>query len=139
MYFLGQRLKYGGVGTDWVLRLFKRECGRFKDVRVHESVEVQGDVSRLESSLLHYSYATVDEYYAKADQYTSLAAQDLWSKGRRFSYLDVLRPLWELFVRIVVRGAWRDGKPGIKYAVLSARTAWLRSRKLRAIEKGQAG
>src|SRR5205823_11183918 len=43
-YFLGRRLRFGGVGSERVLRLFRRERGRFKPVRVHESVEVQGTV-----------------------------------------------------------------------------------------------
>ncbi len=35
MYFLGKRLRFGGVpvGKDWVLRLFRREKGRLSSAR----------------------------------------------------------------------------------------------------------
>lgn len=133
-YFLGRRLKFGGVGCDWVLRLFRREAGRFRPVRVHERIEVDGAVGRLRQPLQHYSYATLQEYVEKSNQYTSLAAEELWHRGRRFSWLDYLRPAWELFVRVGLKGAWLDGHRGLFFAGLSAYTAWLRAVKLWEIE-----
>lgn len=136
-YFLGYRLRFGGVGQDWVLRLFKRTQGKFSPVRVHERIEVEGKVARLSEALEHYSYATLEEYLEKCNHYTTLAALDLWHKGRRFSLLDHLRPAWELFSRIVLKGAWLDGWPGIIYAALSAHSAWLRAIKLWELERGR--
>lgn len=133
-YFLGRELKFGGLGHDWVLRLFKRGAGHFRPVRVHESIEVAGPIERLNEPMDHFSYATLDEYLEKCHHYTSLAAQDLWSRGRRASWLDHLRPGWELFSRLVVKGAWLDGQRGMMYAALSAHTAWLRAMKLWEIE-----
>lgn len=136
-YFLGQRMRFGGVGTDWTLRLFKRSAGHFLPVRVHERVEVKGAVGRLVHPLQHYSYATLQEYIEKSNLYTSLAAEELWQSGRKFSWLDVLRPFWELFVRIGLKSAWLDGPRGLFFAGLSAHTAWLRSLKLWEIENRQ--
>src|SRR5882672_7460839 len=34
MYFLGQRLRFGGVGQDWVLRFFRREKGRYRPLEI---------------------------------------------------------------------------------------------------------
>jgi len=135
MYFLGHRLRHGGVGTDWPLRLFKRAKGKFSTVSVHERIEISGRVARLGQALSHFSYATIDEYTAKCDHYTSLSAQDLFKEGRHFSALDHLRPGWELIQRILLRGAWLDGQPGLIYAALSAHAAWLRAVKLWALEK----
>ena len=105
MYFLGKRLRHGGVGVDWVLRLFRRGRGRFRPVRVHERVDVEGTVARLTQPLEHYSYATLREYLAKCNHYTTLAAQDLYGRGRRFRRMEHLRPVWEIFQRIVLKGA----------------------------------
>src|SRR6185312_4713762 len=95
-YFLGKPLRFGGLGSDWVLRLFKRGRGRFRPVRVHESIEIDGPRGRLRTPLEHYSYATLQEYEEKCSRYTALAARDLWSRGRRFAWWDHLRPGWEL-------------------------------------------
>ncbi len=135
MYFLGQRLRFGGVGTDRVTRLFRKGKGRFKPVRVHESIEIDGPVGELSGRLLHFSYATLDEYRQKCDHYTTLAADDLMKKGRRFRWTDYLRPGWELFNRIVLRGAWLDGYAGLTYAVLSSRASWMRSVKLKNLQQ----
>jgi len=135
MYFLGQRLRFGGVGVDWPLRLFRRTKGRYRAVSVHESIEVSGTVQRLNAPLIHYSYRTIEEYNAKCDHYTTLAADDLYRKGRRFTWLEHLRPGWELFNRIVLRGAWLDGQAGLTYAALSSHAAWMRAIKLREREK----
>jgi glycosyltransferase involved in cell wall biosynthesis len=135
MYFLGRRLRDGGVGTDWPLRLFKRAKGKFSKVSVHERVEIDSRVARLEKPLRHFSYATIEEYNAKCDHYTTLSAQDLFKKGRRFSAFDHFRPGWELFQRILLRGAWLDGRPGLIYAALCAHAAWLRAIKLWDLEQ----
>ena len=125
------------MGVDWPVRLFRRSKGQFRPVSVHESIQVDGRVERLNAPLLHYSYHSIEEYNEKCDHYTTLAADDLYKKGRRFSFLDHLRPGWELFNRIVLHGAWLDGRAGLTYAVLSSRAAWIRSMKLRALDLNQ--
>jgi hypothetical protein len=133
-YFLGHRLRFGGVGSDQIVRLFLRTKGKYRPVRVHESILVEGRIGELRAPLEHYSYTSLHEYVAKANHYTDLAAEELRSRGRRFALTDHLRPVWELFSRLVMKSAWLDGMPGIMYAMLSAHTAWLRSAKLWALE-----
>ncbi len=134
-YFLGKRLRFGGVGSDWVLRLFRKDLGYFKSLKVHERVEVRGTVGDLENALEHFSYPTLEEYVEKCNHYTTLAAQELKARGRCFSMLDHLRPVWELFARIILKGAWLDGHAGLTYAALSAHAAWLRAVKLKQLEE----
>lgn len=136
-YFLGTRLRFGGVGSDWVLRLFKRGSGQLRRVKVHEGIIVEGRVEKLREPLDHFSYASLQEYLEKCNHYTTLAAQDLWTRPRRFSYWAHLRLVWELLVRVVLKGAWLDGHPGLIYAMLSAYAAWLRAIKLWEIEKNE--
>lgn len=135
-YFLGYRLRFGGV-QDHVLRLFRRKKGKFRPVRVHERIEIDGSTGMLENALEHYSYASLGEYLEKCNHYTTLSALDLWHKGRRFGLPDHIRPMWELFARVVLRGAWLDGWPGIVYAALSAHASWLRAIKLWELERGR--
>jgi glycosyltransferase involved in cell wall biosynthesis len=127
MFFLGKRLRFGGVGKDWVMRLFRRTQGRYQPLEVHEQVEVQGATGRFQGSLDHFSYATLNEYLEKVPFYTALAAQQRWKTGKRFSVWHHVRPAWELFSRILLKGAWLDGQAGLIYAALSAHAAWLRS------------
>jgi len=134
MYFLGQRLRFGGVGRDWVMRFFRRGTGRYRPLEIHEQVEVDGTTAKLKAPLDHFSYATLDEYLEKIPAYTAMAARQRWEAGKRFSVLHHLRPAWELFSRVVLKGAWLDGQAGLIYAALSAHAAWLRSVKLWEME-----
>jgi glycosyltransferase involved in cell wall biosynthesis len=136
MYFLGRRLRFGGVGTDRVLRLFRRAKGRYRPLEIHEQVEVDGTTGTLHHALDHFSYATLDEYLEKLPAYTTLAAKQRWEAGKRYSSWHHLRPAWELFSRVVLKGAWLDGQAGLMYAALSAHAAWLRSVKLWEMEHG---
>ena len=134
MYFLGKRLRFGGVGRDWILRLFRRTKGRYRPLEIHEQVEVDGKTSRLVNPLDHFSYATLNEYLEKLPSYTAMAARQRWEAGKRFSSWHHVRPAWELFSRVVLKGAYLDGQAGLLYAALSAHAAWLRSAKLWEIE-----
>jgi glycosyltransferase involved in cell wall biosynthesis len=130
MYFLGHRLRFGGVGKDWVLRFFKRAKGRYLPKEIHEQVTIDGSVARLKGSMDHFSYATLEEYLEKLPAYTKMAAEVRWKAGKRFSIFTHFRPVWELFNRVLVKGAWLDGQAGLIYAALSAHAAWLRGVKL---------
>ena len=134
MFFLGKRLRFGGVGTDRVLRLFRRGKGHYRPLEIHEQVEVDGPTASLQNAMEHFSYATLDEYLEKLPAYTTLAARQRWEAGKRFSSWHHLRPAWELFSRVVLKGAWLDGQAGLMYAALSAHAAWLRSVKLWEME-----
>jgi glycosyltransferase involved in cell wall biosynthesis len=134
-FFLGQRLRFGGLGGDWVLRLFRRAKGKFTNAPVHEKIVVDGPIADLKHPLDHYSYDSIKEYMEKCDHYTDLAAKERWERGRRFSWFDRVRPAWEFGVRTLIRGAWLDGRPGLTYAALSARATWMRATKLRDLEQ----
>jgi glycosyltransferase involved in cell wall biosynthesis len=139
MYFLGKRLRFGGVGKDWVMRLFRRDKGRYLPLEIHEQVRINGPTAKLSGSFDHFSYSTLDEYLEKLPAYTALAARQRWEEGKRFSAVHHLRPAWELFSRVVLKGAWLDGQAGLIYAALSAHAAWLRSVKLWEIDQAKHG
>ncbi|HWN80808.1 MAG TPA: glycosyltransferase family 2 protein, partial [Candidatus Udaeobacter sp.] len=59
-FFLGTPIHHSGWGRDRVLRLFRRERGRYDDALVHESLELDGRRAELRAPLLHYTYRTLD-------------------------------------------------------------------------------
>jgi glycosyltransferase involved in cell wall biosynthesis len=130
VYFLERRLRHGGLATDRVLRLFRRDRGRFSDHSVHEQVLVDGRVGRLEGSLEHHTHRSLRRYVEKINLYTDLAARSRFDRGGRFHWWMHLRPGWEFFSRLVLRAGWLDGHRGLLYAGLTAYAVWLRSLKL---------
>jgi glycosyltransferase involved in cell wall biosynthesis len=136
MRFLGKTLRFGGMGHETHVRLFRRQKARFVGGAVHEGLEIDGTVGGpLDGIMEHRSYKDLTEYLEKLDRYTTLAAKKKHQAGRRFHWYDHLILPWELFKRLVIRGAILDGHQGVTYAALSAFHHWLKYAKLREMEK----
>lgn len=130
VYYLGRRMRFGGLGNDWALRLFRRGRGRFTPARVHERVEVEGRTARLRGRLEHHTCATLAEHLAKVERYSSIRAEELAARGRRYRPTDVVRAPVEFVLRAVLRLGVLDGTPGVVYAAVSGYAKWLRYAKL---------
>ncbi len=129
--FWGRWLRHGGLYPDWQLRLFRRGRGRFVDRAVHESVEVEGEVGRLRAALVHRSYRDVADFLARADRYSTLAAEEWLGSGRPAHLSDLLlRPAGRFLSMYVVRAGFLDGWRGFLLAALYAYYVFIRSAKV---------
>lgn len=135
IFFMGRRLRFGGLGSEKHLRLFRRERGRFVGGGLHEGIKVEGSVLRTRERIDHVPYRNLSEYLAKMDAYTTLAAQKRFAAGRRFSLGHHLLLPGEFFLRAVVKLGFLDGFPGLVWAGLSAFHSWLKYVKLRDLAK----
>ncbi len=131
VFFLGRRLRFGGLGHERHLRLFKRASGRFVGGQIHEGVEVSGAIRRLEGAMDHAPYRGISEYLAKMDAYTTLAAQKRFERGGRFHLWHHAILPWDFFSRAVLKLGFLDGRAGLVWAGLSAFHHWLKYAKLR--------
>ena len=135
VFFMGRRLRFGGLGHERHLRLFRRERGRFVGGALHEGVEISGRADRTRGAMNHVPYRDLSEYLAKMDAYTTLAARKRHEAGRRFSLGHHLLLPGEFFLRAVVKLGFLDGFPGLVWAGLSAFHSWLKYVKLRELSK----
>ncbi len=118
-YFLGRRIRHGGWSPDYVLRLFRRGRGRFRERAVHEAVEVDGRTARLEEALEHHTYDSVAAYLARMDRYSALAAEEMRRAGVPCRVRDLVwRPPATAFKMYVLRQGYRDGVRGLALAGL---------------------
>ena len=121
-HFFGHEIKHCGWNTDDVLRLFRRDLGRYNDYGDHAEVEVSsGKVGRLKARLMHYTYWSMEQYLRKLDRYTGQWAQQRFSRGRRASYLQLLlRTPLRFFYLYFIRLGFLDGVPGLVVCLLSS-------------------
>lgn len=132
--FLGKWILFSGWYPDYVLRLFKRSCGRFTDVLVHEKVEVEGATGKLHNPMMHYSYPTLEDYLRKLDQYSTLGAEELFKKGKKCSpYFLAIKPPFAFLRKILIQKGWRDGWEGFLIAYLTSTGTLLKYAKLRSM------
>lgn len=134
--FLGRWINYSNWYPDHVLRLFRRENGRFNDAVVHEKVVVNGPVGRLKNDLLHYSYPSLDVYFEKFNRYTTVGAVEAYKAGKRAGWPSVaIKPVAAFVKHYVTKQGFRDGLEGFLISVLSSAAVMVKYAKLRDIER----
>ncbi len=120
-YFLGMPVRHCGWQHDWVVRLFDRHKARFIMTHVHEGLEVDGSTGKLKSTIGHYPYLDLDEYFAKLNQYSKLGALDSMEKGKRAGALTFLtRSVGRFLKTYVLNLGFLDGKMGLAVCLLAS-------------------
>ena len=124
--FLGRFLRHGGWFPDHVLRLARRAACRFSDDVVHERMLVSGDVGRLSTPLLHYSYPTIDDVLAKLRIYALATAEVRRERGKRGGLaMALMRAAFTFAKAYVFRAGMLDGWQGLVAAIYRAEeTFW---------------
>lgn len=129
--YCGKYLRHGGWWPDYVTRLFRRGAARFSDDRVHERLVHEGSPATLTNPLLHDTYANLEEAFAKANQYSSLGAQQAFERGERATLTQaMLHGFWAFFRTLVLRRGFLDGGHGVLLATSNAQATFLRYAKL---------
>ena len=117
---------------DWKTALFLAEAAHFDDRAVHEAAKVNGEVKRLRTEILHYSYRSAEDQYRRMESYAALAALDLAERGKRAGLVNLwLRPAWRWFAELILLGGFVDGRLGVTMAWRSAYSVHLRYRHLK--------
>ena len=117
--FFGKNIKTCGLYPDYSLRLFKKTMGKFSDVDVHESVKIDGKVSKLKNHMIHLAYDNVDEFINKQKYYSDL------SNKKRNVFKAILSPCWTFFKIYIVKRGFIDGWHGFIIAKVYAKyTYW---------------
>jgi glycosyltransferase involved in cell wall biosynthesis len=120
-FFLGKEIRHSGWQNDWVLRLFRRDRGRYVERQIHEKIAVDGRVGRLEGRLSHYTYRSLEDYWRKLIRYAEWNARDALRAGKRVSAARMLvHPPLRFLKAYVAQGGFLDGAHGIAVCLLSA-------------------
>ncbi len=135
-YFLGKQMKHSGLNHEYHLRLVRTDKAHYEGGLVHEGLKVDGTVGKLEEPIRHYSYDSIEAYFRKFNKYTSLAALQMYEKGRRFSLLFVLVTIpFEFIKRYLLKLGFLDGIRGFIWASFSAFYVFVKYMKLWLLEQ----
>lgn len=123
--FLGKPLIHGGVYPDGVIRLVKKGKARLPAKSVHEQMEIDGEVSWLNSPLEHFDSPTVGRYLQRLNRYTDLHAGEIKkahvSKGKlQFLNYTIIKPKLAFFRIYLRHRGYKDGLRGFVWALFSA-------------------
>jgi glycosyltransferase involved in cell wall biosynthesis len=139
-WYVGGWIHHSGWYPDHQRRLFRRDAARFSGI-VHESLRFEGEPGRLGGDLLHYTIRSLAEHEDKVERYTTLAAQQMYSAGkRRWRPAMWLASPWNWFKSYVLQLGFLDGSRGWLISRMAAYSTWLKFKKLgMLIEKEQRG
>lgn len=131
-YFMGQVLN---SYIESKLRLFKNGSVIYRG-QVHEKAIFSGNVGKLQGILYHHQYVNLEFQLNKLNNYSTLAAKDLYNAGKKYNWSRlVFRPVFEFIKRYIIKGGFLDGLPGFVAAVLRAYYTFAKYVKLYEIQK----
>ena len=137
-FFMGKHVRFSGWQGDKVIRLFKRDECRYNDNWVHEEIETIGEVGRLQSKLIHNTYKNVAHYKEKMERYSDYAVQDLRKKHSKVTAFHLLiKPFARFIKHYFLKLGILDGKVGFVISWLSAKSVFMKYKKLQLFLKGQ--
>jgi glycosyltransferase involved in cell wall biosynthesis len=126
--FCGQTIRFGLWRNDRVLRLFRREGGRFTDDLVHERVICAEPVGELQGTLFHDSVDSIEDAREKTFRYARAGAIQLRARGKGGTVSAWTHAIWSFVRGYVLRLGFLDGRNGLILACLTAQGTYWRYR-----------
>lgn len=137
--YCGSWVRHGGWYPDRKLRLYDRRLGAWQGLLLHERFEVQPGqtVGALAGDVQHYSYNSVEQHVSQLNRFTSIAADELWLRGKRqvTVFHLLLKPWWKFVHGYFFRLGFLDGFAGLCIATISAWGVFLKFAKLKIKNK----
>ena len=130
--YCGKWVKHGGWYPDTKTRIFNRTTTKWQG-EIHEELifSVPGETLQLNGDCFHYSYYTKEEHVKQADKFTTIAAQDLFSKNKTTSFIQIyFSPVIKFLRDYIFNLGFLDGKTGYNVARISASATFMKYKKL---------
>lgn len=134
--FCGSVIRHSGWSPDYVTRLFRRGQARFSDDLVHERLIVGGEVRTAGFRIEHDSITSRADAEDKIVRYSTAAAQQMFSRGRRAGALQAPLHGWAAFIKtFILRAGFLDGAAGWDVADYNRRYAHEKWRRLAELSR----
>ena len=136
--YLGKWILHSGWYPDRKVRLFDRRKSKWVGEFVHESVVVEGTVGELEANLLHFTCQSLSEHLKTMDRYTTLAAEQLVSVGKKVGWVQLFAdPIWTFINTYFLKFGFLDGVEGLAIAWMGSMYQFIKFAKARNMMPGR--
>ena len=126
----GKMLKHGETGSIRLLRLAKKDSGKWLN-RIHEEWRVEGNVSELENYIIHNPHPTISEFLREINFYTSIRAQELFDNDVKTNIWQVIfYPKAKFTLNFIFKLGFLDGIEGLIFAIIMSFHSFLVRAKL---------
>lgn len=129
-FYMNRPIHHSGWYPDWQLRFFNRNKGGWKDVLIHESVEMllEMKVFKLKNDIFHYSFENVAHHHKMiGERYAPLAAEQMFQSGKLTSPFKIYTVGLTTFLQsYILKAGFLDGLPGFVIARFAAHHSFLK-------------
>jgi len=113
-----KKIKHGEVGDTWLLRLGKKNAGKWEG-SVHEKWVISDKVGKLTNHIEHYPHQSIEEFVKEVNYYTDLRAKELYSLGVKVKWYSILLyPKAKFLLNYFLKLGFMDGLPGFILAIM---------------------
>lgn len=133
--YCGSWIKHCGWYPDTKIRIFDRRITKWEGI-IHEKLVINSkqEAILLNGDLLHYSYYSIEQHYAQTEKFSTLAAQNMFEKGKKASVLKMyLSPVIKFISDYFIKLGILDGAAGFTICRISAKHSFLKYKKLREL------
>jgi glycosyltransferase involved in cell wall biosynthesis len=142
-FYMNRPIRHGGWYPDWQLRFFNRRQGKWKDVLIHESFQINegAKIEKLNGDILHYTVENASHHHRMiGTRYAPLAAIQMFERGKKTSALKVATVGTTTFLQnYILRGGFLDGFAGFCIARFAAHHAFLKYLLLWELQNQKSG
>ena len=130
-FYMNRPIRHGGWYPNRQLRLFNRNKGFWKDVLVHESVEMQKEakIRKLDGDIFHYSIKNAAHHHnIIGERYAPLAARQMFERGILTTPFKIMTAGFTTFLQTyILKLGFLDGLAGFCIARFAAHHAFLKN------------
>ncbi len=130
--YCGSWIRHGGWYPDSKIRIFDKSITKWVG-EIHEKLEFSAPVNilHLKGDCLHYSYYSIEQHYAQAEKFTTIASNDLYLSGKKVGVIKIyLSPIVKFIKDYIFKLGFLDGSAGFTIARISAYATYLKYSKL---------
>jgi glycosyltransferase involved in cell wall biosynthesis len=134
--FCGEWIRHSAWYPDRQLRLFNKEMGKWGNINVHETFRLAAGsrITRLKGDLLHWPCASVEDFSAKIQSYSDIAAKELFERDKKASvFTPVVHYIWRFILTYILHLGFLDGRNGWIVCTLGAKSSYLKYSGLRKL------
>lgn len=125
--FLNKIFKYGAETKRPYLRLFNKKLGGFTPNKVHETIEVNGEIKKLKNDMLHYTVFDLKTAINKQIKYALLSGEFMHEKQKKTSLLKIVFKFPFDFIRYYfLQRNFLNGYHGFTWSIFSAFCSYLK-------------
>ncbi len=138
--YCGQWIRHCGWYPDTKIRIFNRSSANWTGF-IHETLQFTDrlPVLHLKGDCLHYSYYTRQQHLRQAENFTDMAAKELYRLRKKASMVRMLlSPLAKFIQSYFLQLGFLDAVAGFNVCRISAWASYLKYKKLRSLWKNPA-